>query len=416
MSHIVKKTPGSKWQAIKEALSADLPKEKVRVFDALLENTYKSFVADKTFLMENASASAVSAGNIATLNKIILPMLRRVYPNVIAQELIGVQPAPGPVVQIASIRPTYGSTVASAGVMAGDPILTPLHVRDIAAAYSGNEIAGAAAGALTGQLEGVPGNAIKMEILKQLVEVKSRRLSARWTFEAETDANSMYGVNLQEELLGAVAQEITSEIDQEILRALRALPTTPTAFNTFNQGAINAVGTGATSMTGMPVTVVDQHAALANLVNYQANQIAARTRQGKGNWAVVSPTALTILESARASAFSRTTEGTWEAPTNNKYVGTLNNAIKLYVDQYADDDTPVLVGLKKSETEAATIYAPYVPLTMSDIVTDPNTGERVAFFSSRYAHVQFTNTATSLGNSADYLGLVGINGANLRFA
>lgn len=404
MANIIKENAKSKWERIKDALKEGLNNKQAGLMENALENTRKDFVARQKVLMENASASAVSTGNIATLNKVILPIIRRVLPNVIANEIIGVQPMPGPVAQIMTLRYVYGNSTA--GAIAGEEMMAPLHVRDLAAAYSGNEVTSQPAGALTAQLEGVPGNAVKLEMLKQVVEAKSRRLSARWTVEAQTDAQNQYGVDVEEELLAAVAQEITVEIDQEILRSLRALPPTPTAANTFDQSAV----------AGQPTSVVDEFAALAVLMNRQANLIATRTRRGKGNWAVISPTVLTVLESARASAFARTTEGNFDAPTNNKYVGTLNNSMRLYVDTYADDDTPVLIGYKgNSEVDAATFYCPYVPLTTHGVVTDPNTFEMVTSFYTRYGYVEFVNTATSLGNSADYLGLVGVNAGTLSF-
>jgi hypothetical protein len=326
-------TGNKKWQMIKEALMDGLSAKKAKHLDYVLENTRKDFVARQQMLMENASASAVSTGNIATLNKVILPIIRRVLPNVIANELVGVQPMPGPVSQIMTLRYVYGTTSSGAGVLANEEMMAPLHVRDLAASYSGNEVKSDPAAALTAQMEGVPGNAVKLEMLKQVVEAKSRRLSARWTVEAQTDAQNQYGVDVEEELLAAVAQEITVEIDQEILRSLRSLPPTPTAANTFDQSAVS----------GQPTSVVDEFAALAVLMGREANRIATRTRRGKGNWAVISPVVVTILESARASAFARTTEGNIDAPTNTKFVGTLNNSMKLYVDTYADDDTPIIM-------------------------------------------------------------------------
>ena len=116
------------------------------------------------------------------------------------------------------------------------------------------------------------------------------------------------------------------------------------------------------NITGQPTFVGDVHASLATMINYQANQIAARTRRGAGNWVVVSPTALTILQSAKTSGFARTVTGDFEAPVNTKFVGMLNNAQKVYVDQYADATTDVLVGLKASDAEAAAYYCPYIPL------------------------------------------------------
>lgn len=406
MTYIATDTGNKKWQRIKDALMDGLSAKKAKQLDQVLENTRKDFVGRQKYLLENASASAVSTGNIATLNKVILPIIRRVLPNVIANELVGVQPMPGPVAQIMTLRYVYGTTSGGAGTIAGEEMLAPLHVRDIAAAYSGNEVQASPAGALTAQLEGVPGNAVKLEMLKQVVEAKSRRLSARWTVEAQTDAQNQYGVDVEEELLAAVAQEITVEIDQEILRSLRSLPPAPTAANTFDQSAVS----------GQATSVVDEFAALAVLMGREANRIAVRTRRGKGNWAVISPTILTVLESARASAFARTTEGSLDAPTNTKYVGTLNNSMRIYVDNYADDDTPVLIGYKgSSEIDAATFYTPYVPLTTHGVVTDPQTFELVTSFYTRYGYVEFVNSATSLGNSADYLGLVGIDASTLSF-
>lgn len=398
----------SNWKATKEALceGADLTKNmdgslnpnKKKVMEAVLENT-KNDLARRNPLMETATAGATAAGNVATLNKVILPVLRRVMPTVIANEIIGVQPMTGPVAQIHTLRVRHADTAA--GATAGSEALSPF---EIAKAYSGNENAGSPAGAATAALEGKAGNRLSIQILKETVEAKTRRLSARWTFEAQQDASAQQGIDIEAEIMAALAQEITAEIDQEILNSLRALPGTPTA--SFDQGAVSGTAT----------FVGDEHAALSVLINRQANLIAQRTRRGAANWIVVSPTALTILQSATTSAFARTTEGTFEAPTNTKYVGTLNNSLRVYVDQYAQDDTPVLIGYKgQGEIDAAAYYCPYVPLTSSGVVIDPQTFEPVVSFMTRYGYLELTNSASSLGNAADYLGLVGINTANLKF-
>jgi hypothetical protein len=147
------------------------------------------------------------------------------------------------------------------------------------------------------------------------------------------------------------------------------------------------------------------------MINRVANTIAQRTRRGAGNWAVVSPTALTILQSATTSAFARTTEGTFEAPTNTKFVGTLNGAMKIYVNTYAQNDT-IVVGYKgTAESDAAAFYCPYIPLMSSGVVLDPTTFEPVVSFMTRYGYVELSNTASSLGNAADYLGTVTISNA-----
>jgi len=386
----------SRWGETKDALLEGLNGAKRSTMGVVLENTRKS-------LMETATAGSTAAGNVATLNRVILPVIRRVMPTVIANEIVGVQPMTGPVAQIHTLRVRYADSVTSTAaapfdtnVTAGDEALSPFK---IATVYSGSSATGRADS--TSTLEGNPGNKINVQILKQVVEAKTRKLSARWTFEAAQDAQAMHGLDIEAEVMAALAQEITVEIDQEVLGSLRSLAGTEF---TYNQAAVSGTAT----------YVGDEHAALAVLINRTANLIASRTRRGAGNWAVVSPAALTVLQSATTSAFARTTEGTFEAPTNTKFVGTLNGAMKVYVDSYASDTQAVLVGYKgSSEADAAAFYCPYVPLMSSGVVLDPSTLEPVVGFMTRYGYVELTNTASSFGNAADYLGEIAVS--NLSF-
>jgi len=382
-----------RWNETKDALLEGLQGSRRTTMAVILENT-------KKHLVENASAGATASGNVATLNRVILPVIRRVMPTVIANEIVGVQPMTGPVAQIHTLRVRYAETNNATGtandVTAGDEALSPFKV---AVAYSGDGTAGLASA--TSTLEGNPGKKINVQILKQVVEAKTRKLSARWTFEAAQDAQSMHGLDVEAEIMAALAQEITVEIDQEILASLRSL-----AGNSFNYNQATVSGTA--------TFVGDEHAALAVTINRAANLIAQRTRRGAGNWAVVSPAALTVLQSATTSAFARSTEGTFEAPTNTKFVGTLNGAMRVYVDGYASDSTNVLVGYKgSSEADAAAFYCPYIPLMSSGVVLDPSTFEPVVGFMTRYGYVELSNTASSLGNAADYLESIGVS--NLSF-
>ena len=390
----------SRWGETKDALLEGLNGSKRTMMGVVLENTRKH-------LMETATAGSTAASNVATLNRVILPVIRRVMPTVIANEIVGVQPMTGPVAQIHTLRVRYADTttdsasIYATGTTAGDEALSPFK---IAVAYSGLTVGGTATtgkAAATSTLEGVPGNRINVQILKQVVEAKTRKLSARWTFEAAQDAQAMHGLDIEAEIMAALAQEITVEIDQEILGSLRSLAATEF---TFDQAAVSGTAT----------FVGDEHAALAVLINRTANLIASRTRRGAGNWAVVSPAALTVLQSATTSAFARTTEGTFEAPTNTKFVGTLNGAMRIYVDSYASDSQAVLVGYKgSSEADAAAFYCPYIPLMSSGVVLDPSTFEPVVGFMTRYGYIELTNTASSFGNAADYLGEIAVS--NLSF-
>jgi hypothetical protein len=389
----------SRWQETKGALLEGLQGNKKAVMATTLENTRK-------YLAETATAGATSAGNIATLNRVILPVIRRVMPTVIANELVGVQPMTGPVAQIHTLRVRYADSMASSGtgVTAGEEALSPFKIAEGYSAAGGAATYNGRGANSTAVLEAQAGKKLSIQILKQTVEARSRKLSARWTFEAAQDAQSQHGIDIEAEIMAALAQEITAEIDQEVLGSLDALA--GTAVETYNQA----------SVSGTATFVGDEHAALAVQINRVSNLIAQRTRRGAGNWAVVSPTALTILQSATTSAFARTTEGTFEAPTNTKFVGTLNNAMKVYVNTYASSDD-VLIGYKgASESDAAAFYCPYIPLMSSGVVLDPATFEPVVSFMTRYGYVELTNAASSLGNAADYLGKVAITTANLSFS
>ena len=384
-----------RWAETKEALLEGLQGTKKSVMGVTLENTRK-------YLMESPTAGATSAGNVATLNRVILPVIRRVMPTVIANELVGVQPMTGPVGQIHTLRVRYSDTSSGAGVVAGEEALSPFK---IAESYSGNQNSNLAKAASTATLEGQAGNRMSIQILKQTVEAKTRKLSARWTFEAAQDAQAQQGIDVEAEVMAALAQEITAEIDQEILASLASLA--GTASQTYDQAAVSGTAT----------FVGDEHAALAVQINRVSNLIAQRTRRGAGNYAVVSPFALTILQSATTSAFARTTEGTFEAPTNTKFVGTLNSAMKVYVNSYAQDSADILIGYKgSSESDAPAFYCPYIPLMSSGVVLDPSTFEPVVSFMTRYGYVELSNTASSLGNAADYLGLVAITSGNVKFS
>ena len=387
----------SRWDDTKDALLEGLEGNRRNSMGVVLENT-------RRYLQEAATTGASAAGNVATLNRVILPVIRRVMPTVIANEIVGVQPMQGPVGQIHTLRVRYADTVSSSAsapfdtsTTAGDEALSPFK---IATAYSGSTTTGKAD--TTAAKEGTGGSQLSIQILKQPVEAKTRKLQARWTFEAAQDAQSMHGIDVEAEVMAALAQEITAEIDQEILGSLRSLAATE---ETYNQAAVSGTAT----------YVGDEHAALAVLINRTANKIAQRTRRGAGNFAVCSPEALTVLQSASTSAFARTTEGAFEAPTNTKFVGTLNGAMRVYVDSYAADGTAVLVGYKgSSETDAAAFYCPYVPLMSSGTVLDPGTFEPVVSFMTRYGYVELSNTASSLGNAGDYVGEVAMS--NISFS
>lgn len=383
------------WNKMRKGLVSDIKSNSKRaITETVLENSRREI------LREHATAGATNAANVAIINKVMMPLIKRVMPTVMAHELVGVQPLTGPSGTITTMRIRYATTspVDGSGIIAGQEAMSPFLV---GAWYSGNEDMEHPAAADTAVLEGVGGNDISIEFVKEDVKAGSRKLKARFTLEAMQDAESQYGANVEQELTSALAQQIVLDIDQEILARLRSIAGLSVA--TYDQNKISGVAT----------SVVDEHAALAVMINRYSNEIARKIRKASANWAVVSHEVLSVLQSATASQFVRTTEGTFEAPTNNKFVGTLNGTLKVYVNTYATDND-ILIGYKGSdEIDAAAYYCPYVPVMCSGTILDPNTFEHVMAMSTRYGFFALTNPANSLGNAADYLARIKV--ANLRF-
>lgn len=383
------------WNRMRKGLVSDIKSASKRsITETVLENSRREI------LREHATAGATTAANVAVINKVMMPLIKRVMPTVMAHELVGVQPLTGPTGTITTMRIRYATTspISGDGIIAGQEAMSPFLV---GAWYSGNEDMEHPAAADTAVLEGVGGNDINIEFVKEDVKAGSRKLKARFTLEAMQDAESQYGANVEQELTSALAQQIVLDIDQEILARLRSIAGLSVA--TYDQNKISGVAT----------SVVDEHAALAVMINRYSNEIARKIRKASANWAVVSHEVLSVLQSATASQFVRTTEGTFEAPTNNKFVGTLNGTLKVYVNTYATDND-ILIGYKGSdEIDAAAYYCPYVPVMCSGTILDPNTFEHVMAMSTRYGFFALTNPANSLGNAADYLARIKV--ANLRF-
>lgn len=383
------------WNKMRKGLVSDIKSSSKRaITETVLENSRREI------LREHATAGATTAANVAIINKVMMPLIKRVMPTVMAHELVGVQPLTGPSGTITTMRIRYATTspVDGSGIIAGQEAMSPFLV---GAWYSGNEDMDHPAAADTAVLEGVGGNDISIEFVKEDVKAGSRKLKARFTLESMQDAESQYGANVEQELTSALAQQIVLDIDQEILARLRSIAGLSVA--TYDQNKISGVAT----------SVVDEHAALAVMINRYSNEIARKIRKASANWAVVSHEVLSVLQSATASQFVRTTEGTFEAPTNNKFVGTLNGTLKVYVNTYATDND-ILIGYKGSdEIDAAAYYCPYVPVMCSGTILDPNTFEHVMAMSTRYGFFALTNPANSLGNAADYLARIKV--ANLRF-
>jgi len=454
------------WKETKDALLEGLDPQQTKIVAPLLENQ-KNHI-----LRETAASGATQAHDVAGFRKILIPMIRRVIPGTIANELVGVQPMTGPVGLVYSLRFRYGETVGA--ITAGDEVFGNSHTPNsskIYPYYSGAagdgvtdpkaQVAGAGGigpgataidattttgaawpssmdstthdtgtdafgrphdGSVRGGsgsfIEGSGGRKMSLQVVSQAVEAGSRKLQAGWTIEAMQDLNAQHGLDLENEMTQALSAEIVQEIDGEIINDLTALAGTVATFDGSLAGAPGNY---------TPAYVGDRLANLAPMINYVCNEIGRKTRRGAGNFVVLSPMMVSVLQTAAKSVFAPSTEGSFKGPNNTMLVGTLNGSIKVYSYLWNDvtstdltpvgtGDSTVLIGYKggNGETDSGYFYCPYIPLMSSGVVVNPVTFQPVVSLMTRYGKTVFTDTTTSLGNSADYYGKVNVT--DLSFA
>ena len=290
-------------------------------------------------------------------------------------------------------------------------------------------LSGCTTGGSGSTIEGSGGRRMNLEVVSQAVEAGSRKLQAGWTIEAMQDLQAQHGLDIESEMTQALSAEIVQEIDAEIINDLLALAGTVQTFDGNPAGTYGGGGAG----NYAPAYVGDRLANLGVLINHVANEIARRTRRGAGNFIVVSPLIVSVLQSASKSVFAPAVEGSFKGPNNTMLVGTLNGTIKVYSyiwnasasgldlglpgasPQVGADDT-ILVGYKggNGETDTGYFYCPYIPLMSSGVVVNPVTFQPVVSLMTRYGKTSFTDVNTSLGNSADYYGK--LNVTNLQFS
>ena len=194
-------------------------------------------------------------------------------------------------------------------------------------------------------------------------------------------------------------------------------------------GAGSGTYGGGSSGQYAPAYVGDRLANLGVIINRVANEIGRKTRRGVGNFIVVSPMVVSVLQSAAKSVFAPAVDGSFKGPNNTMLVGTLNGSIKVYSYLWnqagstggltgaspAGVGDEILVGYKggNGETDSGYFYCPYIPLMSSGVVVNPVTFQPVVSLMTRYGKTSFTSTTTSLGNSADYYGKITVSSLDL---
>ena len=352
-----------KWE---EILNEGNPIKSQKVKNAtaiMLENQEKWMSTQLNEAGSHIEAAFNRSGSYSTngdFYQIAIPMVRRTFPELVAHDLVGVQPMTGPVGLAFALRYRAGQTYNS--VAHGQEIGYNTVDKDYtySATTSAQEALGSKAGSGVGGDFGIgigTGSHIKevnMTLEKAQVEAKTRKLRARWSQEVAQDLKAMHGLDLEGEMMDILSYEITQEIDRELIAAIH---TSATASATTSSGWNYLTADG--RWDG------ERYRSLFNMLIRRSNDIAITTRRGAGNWVVCHPTVCAIFEATSAFTIWPVAGDVNTTPTGVARLGTLDGRISVYRDTFADE-VGFLVGYKgPSAYDTGIIYLPYISLMAS---------------------------------------------------
>ncbi len=351
------------------------------------------------------SSSDASTGSIDTFDPVLISLVRRAMPNLIAYDICGVQPMTGPTGLIFAMRSRYAnqthtetfynevntafSTVASGANTIGNKHVGQFPGDSNTAALSAVNTYNYGAGMSTSQAEalGTDSNAAFAEmafsIEKVTVTAKSRALKAEYTMELAQDLKAVHGLDAESELSNILSAEILAEINREVVRTINLTAVTGAQDNTTAAGIFDLD----TDSNGR--WSVEKFKGLMFQLEREANQIAKQTRRGKGNILLCSSDVASALQMAGVLDYTPAlnSNNLQVDDTGATFAGVLNGRLRVYIDPYAIGGNYATVGYKGSSAfDAGLFYCPYVPLQMVRAV-DPASFQPKIGFKTRYGMV-----------------------------
>jgi len=389
----------------------DLPKIKDHyrraVTAVLLENQEKAMreqASQEGGVFGNLSEAAhanKTGGNIDYVDPVLISLVRRAMPNLIAYDVCGVQPMTGPTGLIFAMKAHYTS---QAGVEAGHAEANTEFSSDGTGTHSANTNPADATmttgtGATTAAQEAdvtIPEMAFAID--KVTVTAMSRALKAEYTMELAQDLKAVHGLDAETELSNILSSEILAEINREVMRTIYTNAKTGAAHNTSTAGTFDLD----TDSNGR--WSVEKFKGLMFQIEREANAIAKDTRRGKGNILITSSDVASALAMAGQLSGQPTGNDFDPDDTGTTMVGTLNGRFKVFVDPYAPSAATnyFTVGYKGSSAyDAGLFYCPYVPLQMVRAVGENSFQPKIGF-KTRYGLVSnpFANETGSANNGA----------------
>ena len=407
-----------KWAPVLEAQDAPKFKDNYRksITAVLLENQEKALSEERShasFITEgnaigNIAAPIQNGGAIQTWDPVLISLVRRAMPNIVAYDIAGVQPMTMPTGLIFAMKSQYQKGDPAANFVGGEALFNKPDT-----AFSG-PVTTAQGEALsgdstdddgrTGPTTGTPNNVgfgqMGFTVDKTTVTAKTRALKAEYTMELAQDLKAVHGLDAEAELANILSVEILAEINREVI-------------DTINDKAIEGGidGNFDLDQDADGRWAVEKFKSLLFQIEVEANAVAKATRRGKANFIVCSSNVASALAAAGVLDYAPALATNLNVDdTGNVFAGMINGRLKVFIDPFNDDEDYVTVGYRGTNAyDAGMFYCPYVPLTMVRAV-DPATFQPKIGFKTRYGLVAnpFAGDPTSLGGT-------GANGANPYF-
>jgi hypothetical protein len=424
-----------KWSPVLNESSAGEIKDHHRkaVTAAILENQERAMREERAqhqgFGSLNEAAPGNSTSSIGTWDPVLISLVRRAMPNLMAYDVCGVQPMSGPTGLIFAMKARYGAGSTSSREALFNEAETQFsgnragtHDSDNASGFNGisdDSVTGvrttdssvddarltslAASGMTTAAAEalgdgvGAPFAEMGFTIEKATVTAKSRALKAEYSLELAQDLKAIHGLDAETELANILSTEILAEINREVIRTINSQAKTGCLqSNVAIQGIFN-LSTDADGRWS-----AEKFKGLVVQLDREANVIAKETRRGKGNVVICSSDVATALAASGMLDYTPAMSTNLQVDdTGNTFAGTLNGRMKVYIDPYASADY-ITVGYKGTNAyDAGVFYCPYVPLQMVKAVGEDNFQPKIGF-KTRYgmASNPFVGAAPSNGLAA----------------
>ena len=385
-----------KWEPVlnHEGLGGIKDNYRRAVTAVVLENQEKALREEKAALFEDAPANNIAgsgASNIDRYDPILISLVRRALPNLMAYDVAGVQPMTGPTGLIFAMKSRYSTQdgaealfneadtdFSGQGTHAGSNPVDGTYTTGTGISTADAEALGTAGGGEFGEMA--------FSIEKTTVTAKSRALKAEYTVELAQDLKAIHGLDAESELSNILSQEILNEINREVIRTIYKVAKTGAA-------STATPGTFDLDVDSNGRWSVERFKGLLFNIERDANVIAQDTRRGKGNFIICSSDVAAALAMAGVLDTGRALQGSpalESDDTGNTFVGTISGK-KVYIDPYSANTGAAsqfyVVGYKGATAyDAGLFYCPYVPLQMVRAI-DPNSFQPKIGFKTRYGMI-----------------------------